>query len=102
MAQFLLTYLEQPQMTSPEEGKAHMGKWMNWLTGLGEAVVYPASPVKRSKVVGPYGVSDEPVAITGFLIVEADDIEAAVKIAQSDPFSDHAKMAVSELMVMGG
>jgi hypothetical protein len=22
-------------MTSPEEGKAHMGKWMNWLTGLG-------------------------------------------------------------------
>jgi hypothetical protein len=25
-----------------------------------------------------------------------------VKIAQSDPFSDHAKMAVSELMVMGG
>jgi len=53
VAQFLLTYLEQPQMTSPEEGKAHMGKWMNWLTGLGEAVVYPASPVKRSKVVGP-------------------------------------------------
>jgi hypothetical protein len=25
-----------------------------------------------------------------------------VKIAQADPFSDHAKMAVSELMVMGG
>jgi hypothetical protein len=29
-------------------------------------------------------------------------MEAAVKIAQSDPFSDHAKMVVSELMVMGG
>jgi len=25
-----------------------------------------------------------------------------VKIARADPFSDHAKMAVSELMVMGG
>ena len=31
-----------------------------------------------------------------------DDMEAAVKIAQADPFSDHAKIAVSELMVMGG
>jgi hypothetical protein len=29
-------------------------------------------------------------------------MEAAVKIAQADPFSDHAKMAVSELMFMGG
>jgi hypothetical protein len=29
MAQFLLTYLEQPQMSSPEDGKAHMGKWMD-------------------------------------------------------------------------
>lgn len=47
MAQFLLTYLEQPQMSSPEDGKADMGKWMDWLAGLGEAVVYPAAPVKR-------------------------------------------------------
>ena len=38
-------------MTPQEEGKAHMGKWMNWL------------------------------AIMGFLIVDADDMEAAVKIA---------------------
>ena len=89
-------------MSSPEDGKAHMGKWMDWLAGLGEAVVYPASTVKRYKVVGPDGLSDEPVAITGFLIVDAEDMEAAVKIAQADPFSDHAKMAVSELMVMGG
>ena len=102
MAQFLLTYLEQPQMSSPEDGKAHMGKWMDWLAGLGEAVVCPASPVKRSKVVGPDGLSDEPVAITGCLIVEAEAMDAAVKIAQADPFSDYAKMAVSELMVMGG
>jgi hypothetical protein len=28
MAQFLLTYLEQPQMKSPEDGQAYMGKWM--------------------------------------------------------------------------
>ena len=36
MAQFLLTYLEQPQMKSPEDGQAHMGKWMGWLASLGE------------------------------------------------------------------
>lgn len=58
MAQFLLTYLEQPQMSSPEDGKAHMGKWMDWLAGLGEAVVYPASPVKRSKTLFPTNITD--------------------------------------------
>ena len=31
MAQFLLIYLEQPQMSSPEDGKAHMGNgWTGW------------------------------------------------------------------------
>ena len=42
------------------------GQMDELVDGLGEAVVYHASPVKRSKVVGPDGVSDEPVAITGF------------------------------------
>ena len=41
MAQFLLTYLEQPQMKSPEDGKAHMGKWMDWLASLGKLWFIP-------------------------------------------------------------
>ena len=42
MPQFMLTYLGGDQPSSPEEGKAHMEKYMAWLAGLGAAAVSPA------------------------------------------------------------
>lgn len=103
MAQFLITYMGQPQFNSPEEGQAHMGKWMSWMQGLGDALVHPATPLPKSVTVGPDGVGDgSGVPISGFLIVEAADLDAAIEIAKGDPFTAHATVGVSEMMQMPG
>lgn len=101
MAQFLITYMGQPKFESPEQGQAHMGKWMSWMQGLGDALVHPATPLPKSVTVGPNGVGDgAAVAISGFLIVEADDMDGAIEIAKSDPFTDFADVGVSQMMQM--
>ncbi|MGB0797803.1 MAG: YciI family protein [Planktomarina sp.] len=102
MAKFLITYLGQPAINTPEEGKAHMAAWMAWMNGLGDALVHPATPLRASKTVGPDGASDGGVPVTGFLIVEAADMDAAVAISKSDPFTKHAIAGVSEMMSMPG
>ena len=100
MAQFLRTYLGQPQFSSLGEGKVHTGKWMKWVKGLGDTLVHPARPLPRSTPVGPNGVNDGCVPVSGFLIIEAANMDAAIAIAQADPFSAHADIGVSEMMVM--
>ena len=103
MPHFLLTYQGQPQFSTPEEGKAHMADWMAWMQGLGDTLVHPATPLPRTKTVGPAGVADaQNFPISGFLIIEAADMDAAVAIAQGDPFTKHADVGISEMMQMGG
>tara|TARA_B100000787_G_C16071388_1_gene240109 strand:+ start:57 stop:272 length:216 start_codon:yes stop_codon:yes gene_type:complete len=57
---------------------------------------------QQFKTVGPNGVVDTEVTVTGFLTAEAVNMDAAITIAQSDPFAAHAAIVVSEMMVMGG
>ena len=104
MAQFIIGYLGSPKPASPEDGAAHMGKWKAWMGGLGDAIVSPPSPMTNSKFVSADGVSDDagPDAMTGYMVVEADDMDAALAIAKSDPYLDMggAKLQVSQLMKM--
>ena len=103
MPNFLITYQGQPQFSTPEDGKAHMGEWMAWMTGLGDAMVHPATPLFKTKIVGPKGVGDgENFPISGFLIITATDMDAAIAIAKGDPFTKHANVGVSEMMQMPG
>ena len=68
---------------SPEKGRAHMDQWMAWMNGLGAAVVDRGVPVGRSMTVGPDGVTDGgPNPLSGFTIVEADDMAAALEMAK--------------------
>lgn len=73
---------------SQEEGKAHRQKWMDWVAGLGDAVVNPGQPMMEHKLVTSEGVSDidDEGKFTGFAVVKAENIEAAIEIAKTDPF----------------
>ncbi len=100
MAQFILTYHGGSQPKSPEEGKAHMDRYMQWIGGLNASV--PQQPLKGTQMLGD--VPDGHVPMMGYTVIEADDMDAALAIAKACPFleMDNAAMQVSEFHSMGG
>ncbi|MDB4111848.1 YciI family protein [Yoonia sp.] len=97
MPQFIMTYHGGSKPATPEEGQAHMQRYMEWIGGL-DAIV-PQQPLKGSEVLG----SKEITTMMGYSIINAPDMDAARAIAQSCPFldMDDSAMQLSELMVMG-
>jgi hypothetical protein len=103
MTQFIITYLGGNQPATPDEGRAHFAKYMQWINGLGESVTSAMNPLKDTHHVSPDGgVSKEGgTKMSGFTIIEADSIEAAVAITKSCPFLDiGGSLEVSELVQM--
>ncbi len=105
MSQYLIVYLGGEQPSSPEEGQQHFAKYMEWLTSLGDAAVSPANPLKDTNTVKADGsVTDgSSSTMSGYTIVEADSMEAALSMAKACPFLDiGGSLEVSELMEMPG
>ena len=101
MADFMIAYYGGNQPNSKEEGMAQMGKWKAWVEGLGESVINPGTPFMGTKIVTSTDVQDEddPNAVKGFAVVKAENIEAAVEIATSDPFLENGgTIRVSQMM----
>lgn len=103
MTQFVFVYLGGNQPSSPEEGKKHFTKYMEWLASLGDAVLSPMLPLKDTSTVSPDGTIREggSSAMSGFSIIQADSIKDALAIAQACPFLEiGGSLEVSELMQM--
>jgi hypothetical protein len=74
-----------------------------WAIGLGNAMVNPAIPLKKAKTVSSAGVADDAAVkrLTGFSIVKADSMDAALEMAKRCPHLEHGTVDVSEAMDMG-
>ena len=105
MARYVIVYLGGDQPASEEEGKRHFAKYMEWLSSLGDSAVSPANPFKDTKTVSPDGTVTVggATAMSGFTIIEAESMEAALSVAQSCPFLEvNGTLEVSELVEMPG
>ena len=103
MKQYVLVYLGGNQPSNPEEGRKHFAKYMEWLSSLGDSVVIPTIPLKDTTTVSPDGAIREggSSAMSGFTILKADSMEAALSIAQACPFLEiGGSLEVSEMMEM--
>jgi hypothetical protein len=101
MPKYVIAYRGEPQFGSPQEGAAHMAKWKAWIGGLGDAVVNPGTPLAKGKLVSSRGVSDIGAdRLTGFSMVMADSMDAALELARRCPFVDHGTVEVAEVMEM--
>ncbi len=103
MGNFMIAYYGGNQPSSQEEGMAQMGKWKAWVESLGEKVINPGTPLPASRIVTSNSVKDDddPNAMKGFAVVKAESMEAAVEIAQSDPFLENGgTIRVSQMMEM--
>ena len=102
MPDYIIAYHGGKKPDSPEEGAEHMAKWKAWLGNLGDAVVNPGTPLGKSKTVSSDGVSDDggPNSLTGFSIVNANSMDAALEMAKACPFLDIGIIEVAEVMEM--
>ena len=103
MSEFMFAYHGGKKPESPEEGAEMMEKWHAWIADLGDAMVNPGTPVGMSKTVSSSGVADDggPNPLSGFSVVKADSMEAALEIAKSCPFLDtEGTIEVAEMMEM--
>ena len=102
MPEYIIAYHGGKEPESPEEGAKGMAKWQAWLGGLGDAIVNPGTPLGMNRIVSSSGVSDDGGAdpLTGYTIVKADDMDAALEMAKACPFLEMGTLEVAEVKQM--
>ncbi|MEM8696748.1 MAG: hypothetical protein AAGE05_12070 [Pseudomonadota bacterium] len=102
MPKYVFAYHGGKAPESPEEGETVMARWQAWFADMGDAVVDGGNPVGPSKTVSANDVADDGGAnpLSGYSLVQADSIDAAVEIAKGCPVLDHGTVEVAEAMEM--
>jgi len=105
MPNYLLAYHGGSMAETEEAQAAVMEAWNDWMDAVGESLLDAGNPVAQSRLVGADGsireVEGNPV--TGYSIVEADDLDAALEIARGCPvLADGGSVEVAELVDMMG
>lgn len=101
MAQYVIVYVGGNQPSTPEEGKQHFAKYQEWLASLGESAVSLMNPLKNTSTVNSDGTvtAGSKTTISGYTVVEAQSMEAALEMAKACPFLDiGGSLEVSELV----
>jgi hypothetical protein len=105
MSQFMITYLGGNPPSTPEEGQQHMAKYKEWLVSLGDSAISPANPLKDTSTVNSDGsiTTGSTTTMSGFTIIDADSIDAALEFAKACPFLEvGGSLEVSQLIKMSG
>ena len=102
MSHYIFAYHGGKKPESPEEGAKLMEKWKAWVSGLGDLLVNPGTPLGRSKTVSSSGVSDDggPNPLMGFSVVKADSMDVALEIAKGCPHLEIGTIEVAEMREM--
>jgi hypothetical protein len=101
MKQYVLVYLGGNHPSNQEEARLHHMKYVEWLSSLGDALVIPTIPLKDTSTVSSDGSirAGSSNAMSGFSVIKADSMEAALSIAQACPFLEiGGSLEVSEMM----
>jgi hypothetical protein len=103
MNNYVFAYYGEPTFKSREEGAKYMEKWKGWVGGLGDALVNPGTPFGKTKTVSSGGVSDggRSNRLTGYSIVKAGSMDAALKMAKECLHLKYGTVDVAEAMEMG-
>lgn len=86
MANYVLVYHGGGMPETPEEGAKIMQAWNVWFGELGDSLVDGGNPASATKTIAPNGsVSDDPSGPSGYSILKADSLDAAVALAKGCP-----------------
>jgi hypothetical protein len=101
MAKFILIF-RGGMPKNPEEGQKMMTDWNAWMAGLGAALVDPGAGLGKSHYrTAPGQAGTCPSPISGYSLVEAQDMDAALQMADANPiFGLGGTIEVAEAMQM--
>jgi hypothetical protein len=88
MAKYLLSYHGGGMPETEEEGALVTAAWGQWIGGLGESMADGGNPVGASATVAADGSSTSGGGanpVTGYSIIVADSLEAAVALTAGCP-----------------
>jgi len=99
MANYLLTYYGGGMPEGEAEQAQVMQAWGAWFGELGDSVVDAGNPTSQSRAISPDGsVMDATSAPTGYSIIKADSLDAAVAASKRCPvLAGGAAIVVSEI-----
>jgi hypothetical protein len=109
MKKFILLYVgpatPMEQMTE-EQGKKIMGQWDVWMRKVDGAMLDMGSPTADGHAVVDDGSSSDATELTGYSIIQAEDMDKALSLVQDHPFlSDKTgkfRVEVFELLPIPG
>lgn len=89
MSKFMLIYKGEAtdvgQMNA-EDAAAVLSGWTSWMEKVGSALVDVGTPFGPGASVVDDGSADDPIALSGYSIVEAGSLSAAKALADGHPF----------------
>lgn len=87
MPSYLLAYTGGSMPETEQAQAAVMSAWESWFTALGEAVADPGNPFGTSASIAPDGSIGGAGSshLTGYTILKADSLSAAVDLAKGCP-----------------
>ncbi|SFL74252.1 YciI family protein [Shimia aestuarii] len=104
MPKFMFIYHGGGRPETPEEGEKVMAAWGAWMEGIGAGLIDGGNPAGMSKTVTASGVEDNGGAnpVSGYTLVNAADMDAAIAIAKGCPILDGVggTVEVAEAMEM--
>ncbi|HEV2427016.1 MAG TPA: YciI family protein [Acidimicrobiales bacterium] len=78
-----------------------MAAWMGWFGSMGDALKDPGNPFVASTALSPGGSRSEASGLSGYSIIEAENLEAAAEAAKGCPLlSAGGTIEVYETMPM--
>jgi hypothetical protein len=87
MENYVLAYTGGEQPQGEEAQQQALAAWVAWFDGLGESIVDSGNPFAGAATIAPDGSVNEGGAsgLTGYSIVKADSLEAAVELGKGCP-----------------
>ncbi len=102
MGQYVVIYKGGAMGETPAAQEASMNAWMAWFGSLGDSVVQMGSPFGESvAVAGDATTSPTTSGLTGYSIVQAEDLAAASKLVAECPnFAEGGTLELFEAIMM--
>lgn len=107
MKNFIVIYhmptslMEQMMAAGPEEMQKGMEPWMAWIAKCGDSLVDLGTPLSGGQKVSKSGNSPSDKDVTGYSILQAEDIQGAIALLQGHPhleFGTGCEIEVHESM----